>query len=297
MPSLFTLPRQVPLSSAAGLIAGAKLLFSATGTSSPQNTYSDVALTTPNANPVIADANGVFGAIYLDPSLPDYRVILKTSADVVLYTQDGVPSNQNTSQQFRLKAAFPQLIFEETDAAANNKKWRIACVGGILQIQLLDDAESSTAVIAELTRTGLTPGTLNFTGQYLTVQGLNTATQAGGSLVATLTGMTATTQLTVNWRRTGSKYALYLPSIFAGTSNTTAMTMTGLSGILPFSQGGTSLIRVRDNGVDVLGTANVNASNITFGVGAASGNFTNSGQKGLPSTTIIFWDTDLSSVA
>ena len=85
MPSLFVLPRQVPLSSSAGLIAGAKLTFSATGSSTLQNTYSDIGLTTPNANPVIADGNGVFSKIYLDPGLPNYRVKLTTSADVLLY--------------------------------------------------------------------------------------------------------------------------------------------------------------------------------------------------------------------
>jgi len=92
MPSLFVLPRQVPLSSSAGLLAGAKLTFSATGSSTLQNTYSDIGLTTPNANPVIADGNGVFSKIYLDPGLPNYRVKLTTSADVLLYQEDDIPS-------------------------------------------------------------------------------------------------------------------------------------------------------------------------------------------------------------
>lgn len=46
-------------------LAGAQLFFYATGTNTPQATYSDVGLTVPNANPVIADANGRFGAIWL----------------------------------------------------------------------------------------------------------------------------------------------------------------------------------------------------------------------------------------
>jgi hypothetical protein len=84
MPTLFNLPKQVPLSSSGGLLAGAKLYFYSTGTSTPKNTYSDFALTTPNANPVVADGNGIFIPIYM---LVDerYRVVLKTSADVLIY--------------------------------------------------------------------------------------------------------------------------------------------------------------------------------------------------------------------
>lgn len=299
MPQLLTLPLAVPLSSAGLLLPGAKLSFFVTATSTPQPVYRDIGLITAHTQPVEANGAGVFDPIYLDPSLPNYRILLTDSANVTLpgYPIDNVPSNQNTSQQFRLKATAPSITFEETDASSGNQKWRIRANAEKLLIELLSDDEGTAATIAELSRAGITPGSLDFAGQFLKVNGKNTATQDGGSVTATLTGMTTTTQLSVNWRRSGSKYALYVPSLFAGTSNSTAMTMTGLSGILPFSQGGTSLIRVRDNGVDVLGTASVNASNITFGVGAAGGNFTGSGQKGLPSGTLILWDDDLAGIA
>jgi hypothetical protein len=69
--------------------AGAKLYAYAAGTTNAQDTYSDSDITTPNANPVVADANGLFGAIYLDPAL-SYKFILKTTADVEVFTQDNV---------------------------------------------------------------------------------------------------------------------------------------------------------------------------------------------------------------
>lgn len=83
MSSLFYLP-------SAYSTAGAKLYFYATGTSTPQNTYQDADLTTPHANPVVADSAGQFAQIFLDPSLPDYRVVKKTSADVTTDTWDDV---------------------------------------------------------------------------------------------------------------------------------------------------------------------------------------------------------------
>lgn len=62
-------------------LAGAQLFFYVTGTSTPQNTYSDVNLTVPNANPVIADGNGRFGSIFLSPS-PAYKVQLWSAPTV-----------------------------------------------------------------------------------------------------------------------------------------------------------------------------------------------------------------------
>lgn len=45
-----------------------RLFFYETGTTTPLDTYSDVNIATPNTNPVVADANGRFGTIFLVPS-------------------------------------------------------------------------------------------------------------------------------------------------------------------------------------------------------------------------------------
>lgn len=297
MPSLFTLPRQVPLSSAAALLAGCKLTFSATGSSTLQNTYSDINLTVANANPVVADASGVFSKIYLDPTLPNYRVKLTTSANVLIYQEDDIPSNQNTTQSFRLKATAPALTFEETDASSDNKIWRLKVNGEQLLLTILNDAEAVETTVFTFDRTGTTVDTLNFAGQYLTVQGNLTATQISSSIAsANLTGCTATVTGTLTVRRTGTKVAYYFPSTISGTSNTNAMSITNI-GSPAFSNGGTILTRVIDNGVVVLGTVSIGASGITFGVGAASGAFTAAGTKGIPGGTLIVYDTDLAGVA
>jgi hypothetical protein len=70
-------------------ISGAKLYFYKTGTTTPQDTYADSGLETPNTNPVVADSNGRFGSIYLAGG-SDYKAILKTSADVSIQTIDPV---------------------------------------------------------------------------------------------------------------------------------------------------------------------------------------------------------------
>lgn len=86
MSTLFTLPRQFVIDGAGDPRAGAKLHFYDAGTLTGQDTYSDNDRTTPNTNPVVADASGTFGPIYLANT--SYRVILKDADDVQIWDQD-----------------------------------------------------------------------------------------------------------------------------------------------------------------------------------------------------------------
>ena len=67
--------------------SGAKLFFYATGTSTPASTFSDLAGSTANTNPVIADANGLFSDIFLSGT---FKVILKDANDVQIWEADPV---------------------------------------------------------------------------------------------------------------------------------------------------------------------------------------------------------------
>jgi microcystin-dependent protein len=84
----FVIPNQFTVG-ADGPRAGAKLYFFQTGTTTPQATYSDVGLTTPNTNPVIADSLGQFGNVFLLGS-PAYKVALTDANDVEVWTMDPV---------------------------------------------------------------------------------------------------------------------------------------------------------------------------------------------------------------
>lgn len=76
-------------------MAAAQLFFYTAGTSTPQNTYADATLTTANTNPVIADANGRFGQIWLIPSAA-YKVALYTAVTpdnptgTLIWSEDGI---------------------------------------------------------------------------------------------------------------------------------------------------------------------------------------------------------------
>src|SRR5688572_26121686 len=106
---IFQLPKQTQIDSSVRVTPGAKAYFYATTTTTPQDTYTTSARNVAHPNPVVADANGVFPAIYLDPSLV-YKLTLTTSADVLIYTVDPV------NDQVLSQAVIGQFLYPITDA-------------------------------------------------------------------------------------------------------------------------------------------------------------------------------------
>jgi len=93
-------------SSVTAPLAGGKLNFYITGTSTRADTYSDSTLVTPNANPVVLDSAGRAGAIFLDPTIT-YKVVLTDSNDVQIWTADPVSNPASTAAFFSIHAGDP----------------------------------------------------------------------------------------------------------------------------------------------------------------------------------------------
>lgn len=91
MANRFFSPDQQFLSNSGVPYAGGFLYFYATGTSTPQNTYSDNALTIANTNPVVLDSNGQAGSVFLQNLA--YKVVLTDSNLVQIWTMDPVYSS------------------------------------------------------------------------------------------------------------------------------------------------------------------------------------------------------------
>lgn len=68
-------------------LAGGKLYTYQAGTSTPVATYTDITEATPNANPIILDANGECD-VWIGTS--SYKFVLKDSSDVVQWTTDNI---------------------------------------------------------------------------------------------------------------------------------------------------------------------------------------------------------------
>ena len=114
-------------------LVGGKLYTYAAGTTTPLATYTDNTQTAQNTNPVILDSTGQAG-VWL-PETTSYKYVLKTSADVTLYTVDYVsvpvtsnsfasppPIGSNTPNvgTFTNLTATGQVTFANTGAAIIN---------------------------------------------------------------------------------------------------------------------------------------------------------------------------------
>jgi len=75
--------------------AGAKIYTYEAGTSTDKATYSDQALTTANANPVIADSNGEAQVWLLDDGL--YKIVINDSDDVLISNVDNIGTASSAS--------------------------------------------------------------------------------------------------------------------------------------------------------------------------------------------------------
>jgi hypothetical protein len=124
---LFKLPKNTQIDSSVRVTPGAKAYFYTTLTTTPQDTFTTSALSVAHPNPVVADANGVFPAIYLDPALI-YKLTLTTSADVLIYTVDPV-NDQVLSQSVIGGFLYPQTTDEQSagvtpvDFAGSSRPW------------------------------------------------------------------------------------------------------------------------------------------------------------------------------
>lgn len=106
MTTRFSVPFHQALSDTGAPLPGAQLYFYASGTSTPQSTYSDAALTVANTNPVVANAGGRFSDIFMGTST--YKAILKNSAGVTIWTAD--PVNGDTASATAAGSAADNLL-------------------------------------------------------------------------------------------------------------------------------------------------------------------------------------------
>jgi len=113
MAQLFYLSGQQLSDGTGAPYVAAKAYFYVTGTTTPLATYSDAGLTAVNANPVVADANGRFGDIYLQSAR--YKVVLATSADVAIDTLDPVDGTLQLVQSATAPAnPYPFMAYHNT---------------------------------------------------------------------------------------------------------------------------------------------------------------------------------------
>jgi len=108
MSTLLPYPRFKAIDAAGVPYSGGKVYTYRAGTSTAKATYSDMACATPNANPVVLDSAGE-ATLYLKGK---YKIVLKTSADVPVWTLDNVQGMGDWEES----AFYPD--YNETDQGA-----------------------------------------------------------------------------------------------------------------------------------------------------------------------------------
>lgn len=160
-----TFPKQFYVDSSGQPYPAAKLHTYRAGTTTNLATYTTAALGTPHANPVVADSNGIFPAIYVDPNSGyDLKVVLKDQADVPLYTEDNIPATQTAFTTGTFTGAVSlvdtlsvagnevRVVLTESDGGTNEKKWDVDIAGEVLKLRTRTDADGAGKDILTVTR-------------------------------------------------------------------------------------------------------------------------------------------------
>jgi hypothetical protein len=166
--NFFQLPTPLATDPVNGVPAsGAKLFFYENKTTTPKDTFTDQALTTPHANPVVADSGGYFPEIYLDGV---YSWKLTTSADVEIDSGDDYrgPINLSTSGFVESVATLSDLQSEATtqysdgdvlymrgsSSVGDGKQGHVRLVSGDQSTNVSNDTDGETWVAPDSDPTG-----------------------------------------------------------------------------------------------------------------------------------------------
>lgn len=118
--TVFYLPRDVAINSAGQPYAGALLNAYRTGTNIPLTFYAtpDFEPGTELTNPIVADANGLFPAMYQDGTY-DVRIVLTDSQGVLIYEEPWIPaSGANAAQVSTILMTIPPFAQSAAEIAA-----------------------------------------------------------------------------------------------------------------------------------------------------------------------------------
>ena len=180
---IFRLPKATAISDNLTLVAGAKVSFFLTGTSTPTDTYQDSALTTPHTNPVIADAAGRFPPIYLNPDIL-YRVTFTDSADVDIY-----PAVDPVNDRVLSQAIIGGYLYPRTDAeiaALVTPTDKAFLPGNVRRYGAVGDGltDDTTAIQNAINATGANGGDVVFpAGTYIIASSLDLSDRRSVRLV------------------------------------------------------------------------------------------------------------------
>lgn len=226
---------------------GCLLYAYAAGTTTPQDTFTDYALGTPNANPVVLDSAGR-ATVFVDQAL-SYKFTLKTSAGVDIWTVDNIVG---------------QLSGVITVSAANTRGVQITRTG----------AESGLS-IASSGGSGKTWGIASTTSGELKIQDDADGTPrielgSGDAIDLVTTGTTAISGAATVGGTFGVTGATTLSSTLGVTGATTLSSTLAATGVVTASAAAGRAIQISRSGSNAAGLTIANADR-NYGIAIDSG--------------------------
>ena len=312
-------------------LAGGLVYTYAAGTSTPIATYTDYSATTPNTNPIVLNFRGE-ASIWIDANTAYKYLVTDSLGNTISTTDQittgalltlygGVDTGSANAYIINFQANFASLtngIVIYFVAANNNTGASTIAVNGLGVAAIV--SPSGGVLTSNQILAGQMSEIAYYNGQWLLLssipsgaQNLVYATPNGasgaaslralvaadlpsntnsGTFTGTLSGFTTTVTGTVNYSVTGNICTLYLVVGLQGTSNNSAMSLTGLPAVVtPVNQQFVACQVEDDSNLQVAGAAFVIANVVYFHCGVISGTylsynntgFTNSGQKGITS--------------
>ena len=280
---LFALPLQTILTNAGALIPGAKAYFYLAGTTTAQAVYTNTTLAIAHSQPVVADGNGRFPAIYLDGGVL-YKVVITDASDVEIYTEDNFQDITGQFQNLRLEGGAPLITAKETSAGADNGVWRWGANSEDWYLELVNDAETSVQRVITISRTGMTTDTFDLTSTAFSLNGDTVVTEETGTFSVDWTGFSTSESTTFSYVKSGSMVTITPNASVSATSNVADFfsDAAAVPAAIRPTNGAWGAFRVVDNGTTQYGLINVSATGfVGLGVVGGLGGFTASGTKGI----------------
>ncbi len=280
---------------------GYKLFTYAGGTTTKKTTYTDSTGLSSNANPIILDYRGE-ASIWINPN-EAYKYVLARPSDtdpptnpiwtvdqlresVLISLYGGVDTGTANAYVLTYTANFTTYVDGTVIywiPSNTNTGGSTLNVNGLGAVPILDPAGFTLAAGAIIANQ--ITAVIYRSGSFY----LLSVSVALGSFTGTITGVTVATTGTVFYKIAGGSCTLYVTGNIFGTSNTNAMTMTGVPAICrPSVQRNIVCSDIIDDSISVFGVAGVGTGGgITFSTMQPSGarvipsTFTAANNKGL----------------
>jgi hypothetical protein len=161
--SLVVLARQSPLNGGT-TVAGAQLFVYDAGTTTKRAVYTTSALAVQHSNPVVADANGRFAAVWINPAGGDYKTVLALPGDTdpptsPIWTDDNfpgrIPDSSLSSNVALLDAA---NVFGDSVTGSHINVFKNADNGATSTTQIRIQDDSTNLTYFGITSSGWTGG-------------------------------------------------------------------------------------------------------------------------------------------